>query len=487
VTVRDLVTGSLGNLWRLKLRSCLTISGVVIAIAAFVAMLSFGAGMQRHVTEEFNEFGLFSTMIVYPADPDKDSSAAEAAILDAAAVAAFNELPGVNLAYPFNAFSATAIVADTQVATRAQALPAAAVRTKLFSRLVAGAAFSSDSAGEVMVTESFLDETGILEADSIIGKNLVISVGLASIDSGLAGVLQGVGGIVRDRIEDALRDSLWNQDYWARMVREELAGAMQRFVDGFFNARAIVSDTLVIRGVLESRHSHRLSVTSIIIPTAVAGRLTSGGFSGDPADLLGALNSGRLFAPTADTSGQAYSQVTLNLDAQTPYTRVRDSVQAMGFRTFSYAEQFDEIRQFFVYFDMALGVIGFIALVTASLGIINTMMMSIVERRREIGVLKSLGADEGEIRMLFLAESGSIGLIGALTGVVFGWLITRAASLGVRIIMERQGMPGMELFALPYWLIGTALLFGLAVSLAAGLYPAARAARVDPVEALRNE
>ena len=156
MTVRDLVFNSLGNLWRMKLRSCLTISGVIIAIAAFVAMLSFGAGMQQHVTEEFNEFGLFSTMIVYPGDPDKDSIAAEPPALDDATVAALNEIPGVNLAYPFNAFSVTAVVADTQVTTRAQALSAAAVRTKLFSRLVAGAAFSSDSTNEAMETEDFL-------------------------------------------------------------------------------------------------------------------------------------------------------------------------------------------------------------------------------------------------------------------------------------------------------------------------------------------
>jgi len=125
--------------------------------------------------------------------------------------------------------------------------------------------------------------------------------------------------------------------------------------------------------------------------------------------------------------------------------------------------------------------------VTASLGIVNTMVMSIIERTREIGVLKSLGAEERDIRLLFLAESGMIGTIGALVGILFGWLITRVASVVAHSIMEREGIPKFELFALPLWLILTAFLFGLLVSLVAGLYPAARAARVDPVEALRNE
>ena len=136
---------------------------------------------------------------------------------------------------------------------------------------------------------------------------------------------------------------------------------------------------------------------------------------------------------------------------------------------------------------MFLGIIGLIALITASLGIVNTMVMSIIERKREIGLLKSLGADERDIRILFLFESGVIGALGAATGIIFGWLITRLASLVARAIMARQGLDEMELFDLPGWLVLTAFLFGLIVSLLAGFYPAARAARVDPVEALRNE
>jgi len=115
------------------------------------------------------------------------------------------------------------------------------------------------------------------------------------------------------------------------------------------------------------------------------------------------------------------------------------------------------------------------------------MVMSIIERKREIGMIKSLGADERDIRLLFLVESSVIGMVGAVVGIIFGWLITRLASLIARIIMVREGVDETELFALPWWLILTAFLFGLIVSLIAGFYPASRAARVDPVEALRND
>ena len=149
--------------------------------------------------------------------------------------------------------------------------------------------------------------------------------------------------------------------------------------------------------------------------------------------------------------------------------------------------EFEKIQEVFIYLNMALGAVGLLALFTASLGIVNTMVMSILERRKEIGIFKSLGADDREIRGLFLFESGMIGFIGASAGILFGWIITRIVMLVARYYMTKEGIPEVELFALPLWLIMTALAFGVGVAVIAGLYPAARAARIDPVEALRNE
>jgi putative ABC transport system permease protein len=115
------------------------------------------------------------------------------------------------------------------------------------------------------------------------------------------------------------------------------------------------------------------------------------------------------------------------------------------------------------------------------------MVMSITERRKEIGILKSLGADDSDIRALFLVESGIIGLMGTVGGICFGWLIARVASAVAQAYMKSQGVPAIDLFALPPWLVLIALATGVAVSVLAGFYPAARAARVDPVEALRGE
>lgn len=486
MTFRDLLETAAGNLWRMKLRAFLTISGVVIAIAAFVSMLSFGAGMQKNVADKFDELGLFSTMYVYPPREGDNSDSTNAPPLDDNAVEMLSGIPGVKLAYPFDAFSVTATFADTQITADAQALPVEAIQTKLFSRIVAGASFDSGSAKEAVVTEGLLERLNIEVPDSVVGKELIVSVSVASVDSGLVHIFKHQGEYAWDRLKQIRFDSLLNADYGRRIIRRELSGAMMRFLDGFMNARSTISDTLVICGVLEGTGEHS-RMEPIIVPVATGRRFNSGGFSGKPTELYSALISGTLFTPSGSPSTKTYSRVTLDLEKTHPYDPISDSIESIGYRTFSYAGEFEEIRQFFFYFDMALGVIGFIALTVASLGIVNTMVMSMIERRREIGVLKSLGADESEIRLMFLVESGVMGSVGAMVGIIFGWIITRVASLIAQIMMERQGIDKMELFALPIWLVLTAFLFGLVVSLAAGYYPSSRAAHVDPVEALRNE
>jgi putative ABC transport system permease protein len=227
----------------------------------------------------------------------------------------------------------------------------------------------------------------------------------------------------------------------------------------------------------------------IVIPERTARRLSTGGviLGNDPSDLLFAVKEGGLFKRSGAYDSRSYPRVTLELEPLASHAAVKDSVEALGFRAFSFAEQFENMQRFMVYYYVGLGVIGLIALVTASLGIINTMVMSITERRREIGILKSLGGHESDIRRLYLVESGAIGAVGSTVGIALGWVGTRVVAVILRAIMTREEIPAFDPFAMPPWLIALAFFFGLFLSVVAGLYPAARAARVDPVEALRAE
>ena len=487
MTLRDLVVISTGNLWRMKLRAFLTISGIVIAIAAFVSMLSFGAGNQEYISRQFNDLGLFSTMQVFPKNKSNGSDTASSPKLDNTALEKISSVPGVNLVYPYDAFTVKVKLGDSLIDSKAQALPTAAIRTKLFSRMRSGRAFFDDSSREVIVSDVLAKKLGFNLPDSIVGKSLIISVRVSTIDSGLGHILVDCGETVMDRLKRIKFDSLFNSRYRAYVIRTEMNETVKRFLNGFINAQQVVSDTLMICGVRELLPSGQLRVEPIIIPITTATRFNTSGLGGSPVEIFTAMSSGSLFSAPEDKSGKTFSQITIDLDPHILYKSVKDSIEALGFRTFSFAEQFEQIQKAFFYFDLALGVVGLIALITASLGIVNTMVMSITERKREIGVLKSLGADEFEIRGLFLVESGVIGFIGTIVGILFGWTITRIVSIIARMYMSSEGIPEMELFALPMWLVLIALGVGIGVSVLAGFYPAARASRVDPVEALRND
>lgn len=483
MTGRDLLDNSFGNLWRMKLRSALTIAGVVIAIAAFTAMLSFGAGGQEFFDEQFEEFGLFSSMRVLPSRGETE----EVRKLDNEAIKELAAIPGVRSVFPIDAFEVTAYFADTSATVDAQAVPLQATRTKEYSRLLAGEMFSSDTSSDVIVSEDYLEMIGYAGRDSIIGQQIILEAKLARVDSGVVNILKVPPDTLRNRIERIEPDSLLKSEYLKRLLFREMSDAVTRFIDGLLNARATVRDTLTVIGILPSTRSAPVRIHPLMITNSTAQRLNEGSVVTDPQDLFFALASGNLGSGSWDFQSKVYPRVTLDVDPKLPYQSITDSVEALGFRAFSFAEEFEQIQRFFLFFDLGLAGIGLIALITASLGIANTLIMSILERRREIGVLKALGADDRDIRIMFLVEAGTIGFVGAALGVFFGWVISRGVSEIAQAVMRSQEVTPIELFALPLWLIAAGMVFGILVSLIAGYYPAMRAARLDPVLALRDE
>ncbi len=505
MNARDLIGLGAGNLRRLRLRSFLTVSGVVIAIGAFVAMLSFGAGNQRLMATQFEEMGLFGTMVVTqgkaggagpgeaasdapgdsPAEAPSEALSAAAGELNPEALRILAELPGVRLAYPYDDFEVEATLGDSTVSARAQVLPPDVFDTKLFSRFAAGGPLVEGDADGVLVREDLLEEWGIEEPDSILGRTLRVAVHAVSPDSGFARVFPSENGEYRIALPRLDPESLRTMEDLQELLQQEAGAALSRFLDGYLNAPALIADTLTVRGVIQGGR-RRAPVRALILPEGTARRFEAAGPGGSPAELLPAILDGRLFGAPGENP-RSWSQVTLDLETWANHTPRADSIEALGWEAFSYAAEFEEIAKFFLFFNLGLGAVGFIALATASLGIVNTMLMSVSERRREIGILRSLGAEERDIRILFLVESGLIGAIGATFGVLLGWIVARVGSRVAQMLMARQGVDSFELFATPPGLVLTALLFGVVVSVAAGALPAARAARVDPVRALRGE
>lgn len=133
-----------------------------------------------------------------------------------------------------------------------------------------------------------------------------------------------------------------------------------------------------------------------------------------------------------------------------------------------------------------LSIFGLIALSVASVGIVNTLVMAIYERTREIGMMKALGASKGTIRLLFTVEGGSIGFWGGVVGVVVAWILGQAINLVSHLTFLRD-YRGFNISAFPLWLVLAVVSLSTVVALGAGLLPANRAAGLDPIEALRYE
>ncbi|HEY1012028.1 MAG TPA: ABC transporter permease [Herpetosiphonaceae bacterium] len=159
-----------------------------------------------------------------------------------------------------------------------------------------------------------------------------------------------------------------------------------------------------------------------------------------------------------------------------------------GFRVQSLETVLEVASRIFLVINVMLGSVGGLALFVASIGIMNTMVMAIYERTREIGTLKAIGASRGNIRTLFMVEAGGIGLLGGVVGVFLGWLIGLGLNQAAIWYLEENQVPLRgPFFVVPLWLVGLALGFAMLVGIVAGLYPAARAARLDPLAALRHE
>jgi len=182
-----------------------------------------------------------------------------------------------------------------------------------------------------------------------------------------------------------------------------------------------------------------------------------------------------------------YSSISVRVKNPTQIQGVEDAVKKMGFTTFSILDASRSLQQVFKVLYAFLGIFGSLALAVASIGIVNTLVMAILERRREIGIMKAIGASDGDVQKLFFAEAGAMGILGGIVGVMLGWAIGQVINFGTNIYLKSQSIPPEHFWAVPLWLVVFSIVFAFLVSLVSGLYPAGRAARLDPVQALRYE
>ncbi len=182
-----------------------------------------------------------------------------------------------------------------------------------------------------------------------------------------------------------------------------------------------------------------------------------------------------------------YNQLTVSVDEMEHVTDIQTQITEMGYEASSNAEWIESEQKTMGYVQAVLGGIGAVSLFVAAIGITNTMMMSIYERTKEIGVMKVLGCDLRNIRSLFLLEAGFIGFIGGVIGLALSYTLSAVIN---KLASGANGMMMPEsasISYIPIWLALLSLAFAVMVGMVAGFFPALRAMRLSPLAAIRTE
>jgi ABC-type lipoprotein release transport system permease subunit len=489
----DILHLALRNLRQAKLRAVLTTMGVIVGVAVIVTMVSFGLGLQRNMLARFKALDLFNEMNVFGKSlstlastldrgrqdgdggerrgPRLRANKTPTRILNDEAIAEISKIPGVAYVEPSIGFPVFVRVngrVQTQFVGGAT-IPNASSRFKEF---VAGQMITAPNADEVVVNERFTREFGFDQPADALGKTVEF---LAPKDE------QKTEKPGAEQNEDEAPTNFFGLPLDDNEGDEAKAGNLAART---FRIVGVLNTELKegagqggIRGLFPGQNMY------IPLQSARQWIIEHRGPMGQVALAL-ARQSGAL----SNSDVEGYDTAVVRVTDPVALTDVRKRLTEMGFGSFSIVDQLDQIRTVFLIIDSVLGLLGGISLLVASFGIANTMIMSILERTREIGIMKAIGAEDREIKLIFFVEAAVLGFVGGVVGVLVAWAIDGIANrLAYRFVLKPQGASFVDFFSMPLYLSLGAILFALVISIIAALYPATRAARIDPVKALRHD
>jgi putative ABC transport system permease protein len=457
----DLLDLAVRNLRQSKLRNGLTTVGISVGVASLVAMLSLGVGLQQLATRRLAGSGMFDTVFVtskqdfrdFNRDEDrKDQHLENAPVLDEPARLKMTQLQYVTEVEPEIRVMGEIVSNGQTHFGFVTGLPMSARENEAFDSLQ-GKFFSRSDAEEVILLKDFAKELEPTNPVSLIGKEVTLRYGERQ---PLAADSDNVGRPTMSEGQNSSTDNPSPDSYGFSVVRKMQA--------------------LKVVGIIDDEPYGGMRTVSrgrIFLPVDLTEKLNMAQFT----DMRSSLRGG----------GKNYQTLTVRVKDPAKVSQVQDAIKQMGFRTFSILDATKSLRRFFTVLDLFLGIFGSLALAVATLAIINTLVMAVLERRREIGVMKAIGASDSDVKKLFFAEAGAMGFFGGLLGIALGFAIGKAINIGTGIYLRNHQLPAEPVWILPTWLIGAAIAFSIIVSLLAGLYPASRAAKLDPVQTLKYE
>ncbi|MGP1348967.1 MAG: ABC transporter permease [Stomatobaculum sp.] len=450
MTLFDLISLSLKNLLRRKTRTLLTVLGVVIGTASIVVMMSIGIGMKRQMTQMYASYGSLTTITVNSFRSDGSTEDLTDAVIEK-----FKRLPHVS-----------------------------GVSPKLSVGLSAKSGAAEGYISLSGVSQEFLQQIP-LKSGSCPGP-----------DEPTLSVIYG-NMIGENFYLPSKSGSFWSGE--TALVDPEKDTIFFTFPRGYVKPSSPAAGAETAE---PPQKKYLLDVAGIV----------DGGSTGYTQYSFEAycdIDSFKTFLrrlyrknlvpePKTNKKGRplgyyVYDEAYIFVDDMKQVSAVQQMISDLGFQADSQMQWLEQSQKSMRMTQAVLGGIGAVSLLVAAIGIINTMMMSIYERTREIGVMKVLGCDMTDIRNMFLVESGAIGFIGGVIGLLVSLLISRLINiLAPQMSADGMGMfymsaEGGDISYIPPWLFVFSLLFAVAIGTAAGYLPSKRAMRLSPLAALRNE
>jgi putative ABC transport system permease protein len=187
---------------------------------------------------------------------------------------------------------------------------------------------------------------------------------------------------------------------------------------------------------------------------------------------------------TADT---VFSGLKVKAKSNNDIANVRQEIEALGLGVTSIGDTISQINSVFKIVRIFLGALGGIALLVAAIGMFNTMTIALLERTRDIGIMKAIGVDNRDIYWMFLAEAIIISGLGGALGGILGLLLSEGINAIVNGLAKLVGADSVILFRTPLYFVAIVIIFALIVGVSTGIYPSRRAAKINPLDALRYE
>jgi ABC-type antimicrobial peptide transport system permease subunit len=445
--LKDILSWALQNLKRRKSRTLLTMLGVMIGCCSILVMVSIGIGLSEYSLKSIAQMGDLTTIEVYSGYDSTENALNDEAI---ASFSALENVTGVTPKYEYNNNNRITVGNSERFYADYMTL--------------VGIDFDNLSA---------MDYT-LLEGSIPTSENTQVLAG------------QFFAYYFNDSARPEGSNSI---DYWDYYETGEMPEA-------YFDP---LSETFTLELYADNEEQTpvrtTLKVSGIVEENYAKGYETSQGIIMD-LDLMKSLIKKVNQASNSATKAITYTQALVKVDDIDHVADVEDQITQMGFSTYSTESMRQSMQEQMRQIQMVLGGIGAVSLLVAAIGIANTMIMSISERTKEIGIMKVLGCRVRDIRTMFLCEAGLIGLLGGIAGVLLSYIISFVINMtadgsfdlspaGIWTLLFSEDVSRISV--IPLWLLLFSLLFSILIGVASGLYPAIKATKIEALQAIHHE